>query len=124
MNDNPDHNAQVSLQAEPRPPVTSDAPPGKGEAASGEPAADLGALLKKAEEEAAQLRDAWLRAKAETENARRVAQNDLAKAHKFAIERFAQDLLSVKDALELTLATPDATIDTLKDGVALTLKNL
>ncbi len=125
MNRNPDNSTQVSAQPEAMPPVPTDAPADRvAEVAPAEPAADLGALLKKAEDEAAELRDAWLRAKAETENARRLAQNDIAKAHKFAIERFAQELLSVKDALELTLATPAATIETLKDGVALTLKNL
>ena len=125
MNRNPDDSTQVSAQPEAMPPVPTDAAVDRVDPIpASEPAADLGTLLKKAEDEAAELRDAWLRAKAETENARRVAQNDIAKAHKFAIERFAQDLLSVKDALELTLATPGATIETLKDGVALTLKNL
>lgn len=80
--------------------------------------------LRKAEDEAAQMRDAWLRARAETDNVRKQAQNDVAKAHKYAVERFAQELLTVKDALELTLATPATTIETLKDGVELTLKNL
>jgi molecular chaperone GrpE len=96
--------------------------PGVGETA--EPAADLGELLKKAETEAAELRDAFLRAKAETDNVRKQAQNDVAKAHKYAIERFAQELLTVRDALELALATPHDTTEALKDGVELTLKNL
>jgi molecular chaperone GrpE len=61
---------------------------------------------------------------AETDNVRKLAQNDLAKAHKYAIERFAQELLAVKDALEQTLATPAASIEALRDGVLLTLKNL
>ena len=74
--------------------------------------------------EADELRDAWLRAKAEADNTRRLAQNDVAKAHKYAVERFAQELLAVKDALELTLATPNAKTEALRDGVALTLKNL
>jgi molecular chaperone GrpE len=89
-----------------------------------EPAAHLAALLKEAEDEAARVKDAWLRAKAETENIRKQAQNDIVKAHKYAIERFAQELLTVRDALELTLATPNATTEALKDGVELTLKNL
>ncbi|MEP6941878.1 MAG: nucleotide exchange factor GrpE [Betaproteobacteria bacterium] len=112
-------------------PFSSDANDGPGDAFEHEGAAeapaqpgDLGELLRKLEIEAAELKDAWMRAKAETENVRRQGQNDVAKAHKFAIERFAQELLNVKDALELTLATPAATIDTLKDGVELTLKNL
>jgi len=61
---------------------------------------------------------------AETDNVRKLAQNDVAKAHKYAIERFAQELLAVKDALEQTLAAPAASIDALRDGVLLTLKNL
>jgi molecular chaperone GrpE len=87
-------------------------------------AADPGTLLSKAEAEAAEFKDAWLRAKAETDNVRKQGQNEVTKAYKYAIERFAQELLTVKDALELTLATPSATIQTLKDGVELTLKNL
>jgi molecular chaperone GrpE len=125
MSNNPDHNTQVSAQPEPTlPTAAEEGRDRRTDVDSPEPASDLGALLKKAEEEAAELRDAWLRAKAETENARRLAQNDVAKAHKYAIERFAQELLAVKDALELTLATPHATTETLKDGVELTLKNL
>jgi len=89
-----------------------------------EPAGHLATLLKEAEDEAAQLKDAWLRAKADSENIRKQAQNDVAKAHKYAIERFAEELLTVRDALELTLATPNATTEALKDGVELTLKNL
>ena len=85
---------------------------------------DLAAQLIKAEAEVAELKDAFLRAKAETENVRKQAEANIAKAHKYAVERFAQDLLTVKDALEQTLATPAATTDTLRDGVALTLKNL
>jgi molecular chaperone GrpE len=61
---------------------------------------------------------------AETDNVRKLAQNDVTKAHKYAIERFAQELLVVKDALEQTLAAPAASIEALRDGVLLTLKNL
>src|SRR6185295_14082352 len=124
MSANPDQNTQVSTDVEGGLPSPTDAQaperPGEGP----EPAVHLAALLKEAEDEAARLKDAWLRAKAETENCRKQAQNDLLKAHKYAIERFAQDLLTVKDALELSLATPNATTETLKDGVELTLKNL
>jgi molecular chaperone GrpE len=123
MSNNPDQNTQVSAEVEGGLPASTDAQPERpGEGP--EPTAHLAALLKEAEEEAARLKDAWLRAKAETENVRKQAQNDLAKAHKYAIERFAQDLLTVKDALELSLATPNATTDAVKDGVELTLKNL
>lgn len=81
-------------------------------------------LLKAAELKAAEHYDAWLRAKAETENVRRRAQEDVAKAHKFAIEKFAGELLAVKDSLEAALATEPQTVETLKAGVELTLKQL
>ena len=123
MSKNPDQNTQVSAELDSTVPIPTDE--GRTEASSSiDPAPDLGELLRKAEDEAAGLRDAWLRARAETENVRKQAQNDVAKAHKYAIERFAQELLTVKDALELTLATPASSIETLKDGVELTLKNL
>jgi molecular chaperone GrpE len=87
-------------------------------------AEDIGAQLAKVQAEVAELKDAWLRAKAETDNARKIAQADVAKAHKFAIERFAEDLLPVKDALEKTLAAGEVSLDTLKSGAELTLKAL
>src|ERR1700716_492619 len=115
MTNIPDENTQIS-------PVDAGADPcGAQEAGD---ACDLRATLKDAKPAAGELRDAWLRAKAEADNARRLAQNDVAKAHKYAIERFAQELLGVKDALELTLVTPNAEPEALRDGVALTLKNL
>jgi molecular chaperone GrpE len=89
-----------------------------------DPAPDIGALLKRAEDEAAELKDAWLRARADIENVRKQAANDLARAHKYAIERFAEDLLPVKDALESTLAAGNAAPDALRAGVELTLKQL
>jgi molecular chaperone GrpE len=80
--------------------------------------------LTKLQAEIASLKDAFLRAKAETDNARKIAQADVAKAHKFAIESFAEDLLPVKDALEKALATPNQTVESLKAGAELTLKAL
>jgi molecular chaperone GrpE len=80
--------------------------------------------LRKAEDEARDMREAWLRARADTENVRRQAQNELAKAHKYAVERMALDLLPVKDALESALAVPNATPEALRAGVELTLRQL
>jgi molecular chaperone GrpE len=74
--------------------------------------------------QAAEHYDAWLRAKAEGENIRRRAQEDISKAHKFAVERFAGELLAVKDSLEAALAVPEQTVDSFKSGVELTLKQL
>ncbi len=81
-------------------------------------------LLRAAELKAAEHHDAWLRAKAETENMRRRAQDDIAKAGKFATEKFAGELLAVKDSLEAALANEDQDAATLHAGVELTLKQL
>jgi len=94
------------------------------EAPPADPAPDLDALLRKAEEEVAGLKDAWLRARAELENVRKVAAADVAKAHRYAAEKFASDLLPVKDALEQTLAAANATPEQLRAGDELTLKEL
>jgi molecular chaperone GrpE len=80
--------------------------------------------LRAAELKAAEHHDAWLRAKAEAENVRKRAQEDVAKAHKFGIERFATDLLAVKDSLEAALATESATAENMRGGVELTLRQL
>lgn len=81
-------------------------------------------MLKAAELQAAEHHDAWLRAKAETENIRRRAQEDVARAHKFAVEGFASELLAVKDSLEAALAADAANPENLRSGVELTLKQL
>ncbi len=81
-------------------------------------------LLKAVELKAAEHHDAWLRAKAETENVRRRAQDDIAKAGKFAVEKFAGELLAVKDSLEAALANESQTAESLKAGVELTLRQL
>ncbi|MBI5659574.1 MAG: nucleotide exchange factor GrpE [Nitrosomonadales bacterium] len=81
-------------------------------------------MLKTAELKAQEHHDAWLRAKAETENMRRRAQEDVSKAQKFAVERFAGEMLSVKDSLEAGLAIETATVESFKNGMELTLKQL
>ena len=80
--------------------------------------------LKTAELKAAEHHDAWLRAKAETENVRRRAQEDIAKAGKYAVERFSGELLAVKDSLEAALANENQSAENLKAGVELTLRQL
>jgi molecular chaperone GrpE len=80
--------------------------------------------LRQAEAKAVEYHDAWLRAKAESENVRRRAQEDIAKASKFAIERFAGELLAVKDSLEAALAAENPSVESLKAGSDLTLKQL
>ena len=68
--------------------------------------------------------DAYLRAKAEAENTRRRADEDVAKARKFAIESFADSLLPVKDSLEAAIAMPDAKVEQVLEGVHATLRQL
>jgi len=81
-------------------------------------------LLRQAELAAQEHHDAWLRAKAEADNIRKRAQADIASAHKYAIENFSGELLAVKDSLEAALGTTNVTVDNLKSGVELTLKQL
>ncbi len=82
-------------------------------------------LLRQAELKAQEHHDAWLRAKAETENVRRRALEDVEKARKFALDKFAGDLLAVKDSLEAALAAREtATLESTLSGVELTLKQL
>jgi molecular chaperone GrpE len=74
--------------------------------------------------EASRLRDEFLRAKAETENIRRRAAEDVAKAHRFGIESFATTLLAVRDSLEAALAVESPTVESLREGVQITARQL
>lgn len=89
--------------------------------------ADAGGLeekLAQAEARIQEMQDSFLRAKAEGENIRRRAQEDISKAHKFAIENFAEVLLPVKDSLEMALKIETPSVESLKEGVEMTLKQL
>ncbi len=80
------------------------------------------------EEGAKREQEITLRARAEMENIRRRAEQDVEKAHKFALEKFSKDILNTIDNLERALATPanmeDESVKALFDGVDLTLKEL
>jgi len=80
--------------------------------------------LAETEAKLAEMHDAFMRARAEGENIRRRAQEDVAKAHKFAVESFAEALVPVKDSLEMALKVESPTLDSLKEGVEMTLKQL
>jgi len=86
------------------------------------------ALAAQNEENAKREQELNLRARAEIDNMRRRAEQDVEKAHKFALEKFAKDILNTIDNLERALATPanleDETIKALFGGVELTLKEL
>jgi molecular chaperone GrpE len=104
-------------------PSPAEAPPNTEEvtleaaAPSGDPLAELQAKH-------AEVSDAYLRAKAEMENVRRRADEEVSKARKFAIEAFAESLLPVKDSLEAAIAIPAATPEQLLEGVHATLRQL
>lgn len=82
--------------------------------------AELAALQAKS----AELADQYLRAKAEAENARRRAEEDVAKARKFAVEAFAESLLPVTDSLEAGLTIKDASPEQIREGAQATLRQL
>ncbi len=84
----------------------------------------LDQLLAEAQAKIDEQRNAWLRALADAENARKRAQADIAQARRFAVERMVEDLLPVMDSLEAALATPAAGDDPVRSGVELTLKVL
>jgi molecular chaperone GrpE len=77
-----------------------------------------------AEARLAEMSDAYLRAKAEAENIRRRAEEEISKARKFAVESFADSLLPVKDSLEAAIAIQAATPEQLLEGVHATLRQL
>jgi len=89
-----------------------------------EAAPSLEEQLRQAEQKAQEHLESWLRAKAETENLRKRAQADIAGAHKYAVENLAEALLPVRDSLEAALAIENVTLESLKSGVELTLRQL
>ena len=72
----------------------------------------------------ADLADQFLRAKADTENARRRAEDEVSKARKFGIDSFAESLLPVCDSLDAALAIDQATAEQLREGTDATLRQL
>lgn len=87
-------------------------------------ASELEIRLAAAEAEVARLNDEFLRAKAEAENARRRAVEDVARAHRYGIEAFAASLLAVRDSLEAALGVEAPTIESLRQGVEITHRQL
>ncbi len=86
--------------------------------------AELEAKLSAAFADAEKLREDWLRAKAETENVRRRGEDDVAKAHRFGVEGFAGSLLAVKDSLDAALVVENSSVESFKEGVELTARQL
>ena len=81
-------------------------------------------MLKEAERKSQEHYDAWMYAKAEGENIRRRAVEDVSKAQKFAVERFSNEMLAVMDSLQAGLAVQTENVESFKSGMELTLKQL
>ena len=105
-----------------------DAAPEEIEAAMAANAADelqrLQVELAELKAKSAELADQFLRAKAEAENVRRRAEDEVSKARKFGIESFAESLLPVCDSLDAALAIQQATPEQLREGADATLRQL
>ena len=80
--------------------------------------------LENAQQQVADFKDKMLRMQAEMENLRKRTERDLSNAHKYGIEKFAAELLQVKDSLELGLGADDVDMEKLQEGTQLTLKML
>lgn len=106
----------------------NDASPEELEAAMAANASDeLGRLKAELEElkaKSSELADQYLRAKAEAENVRRRAEEEVTKARKFGIEGFAESLLPVIDSLDAALSIQNATPEQLREGSDATLRQL
>ncbi|MEX8191322.1 nucleotide exchange factor GrpE [Comamonas guangdongensis] len=106
----------------------NDASPEEVEAAMAANASDelerLKAELEQLKAKSSELADQYLRAKAEAENMRRRADEDVAKARKFGIEGFAESLLPVIDSLDAALSIQNATPEQLREGSDATLRQL
>ncbi len=115
------------------PEVVEQSAPGEEAGAKGEPVSEentveeLALMLEEARSKAAENWEQVLRVQAELENSQRRAQRDVENAHKYALEKFALELLPVKDSLEMGLEAAsgeDAVVQKLREGTELTLKML
>jgi molecular chaperone GrpE len=110
--------------SEPTPQPESPQSPSANADVAAEEGKSLDQLLAEAQAKIEEQREAWLRALADTDNARKRAQAEMAQARKYAIERFVEDLLPVLDSLEAALGADGAGAGSLRSGVELTLKLL
>lgn len=121
MSQTPPNDPQTTAAQAPASPEEAEAAQAAGEA---EALAGLQAELATLKAQNTDLADQFLRAKAEAENARRRAEDEITKARKFAVESFAESLLAVADSLEAGLAIQEATREQLREGTEATLKQL
>lgn len=102
----------------------ADKVPQEGPADEAQQGRPLEELLSEAQAKLAEQREAWLRALADAENARKRAQGEIAQARKYAAERMVEDLVPVMDSLEAALSAGAADSEALRAGVELTRKQL
>ena len=105
-------------------PLPEEAPGTAPEGLAADPLAQVQAELAELKAKSAELADQYLRAKAEAENARRRAEEEIGKARRFAVEAFADSLLPVTDSLEASLVIKDATPEQIREGAEATLRQL
>jgi molecular chaperone GrpE len=120
MSDNHSNPSQTQSGPEANPEEIKLAPIGDEADTLSRAQADLTELQAKS----ATLADQFLRAKAEADNARRRAEEEISKARKFAVEGFADSLLPVVDSLEAGLGLADATAEQIREGAQATLRQL
>jgi molecular chaperone GrpE len=101
-----------------------DPTPATAESGTVQPESQAEVQLGELQAQVASLNDAFLRAKAEAENVRRRAEDEMSKARKFAVESFAESLLPVIDSLQAAIAQPDASAAQVLEGVHATLRQL
>ncbi|AZG15050.1 MULTISPECIES: nucleotide exchange factor GrpE [Cupriavidus] len=114
----PDQNPQQAANA------AAAAPAPEAAAAGADEIARLTQQVAELEAKAKEHYDMFLRATAEGENIRRRSQDEVAKAHKFAIENFADNLVPVMDSLQAALADNTGDLKKLREGVELTARQL
>ncbi|NOT19652.1 MAG: nucleotide exchange factor GrpE [Sideroxydans sp.] len=102
----------------------NDTPQTEQTAAPAETMPSMEEMLKAAELKAQEHYDAWMYAKAEGENIRRRAADDVSKAQKFAVERFSNEMLAVMDSLQAGMSVQTENIESFKSGMELTMKQL
>jgi len=122
----PGPNRDMSTPDQPSMPQAPETSVNPAEATASETGAanDAGTRLAELEARHAEVSDAYLRAKAEAENTRRRAEEEVSKARKYAVESFADSLVPVKDSLEAAIAMPDAPVEKVLEGVHATLRQL
>ena len=105
-------------------PEEAQAPEADADQAGSEEATDPTEALAELQAKADENWERYLRASAEVENVRKRASRDVENAHKYALERFGRELLSVKDSLEMGIAAEGASVESLLEGSNATLKLL